>query len=263
MNVAFTERSRQPCTRTPRPVIVGPTDGKAGNLGSIGVRFMIDTEETHAGGFSLVEHPMPPRRLAAPLHRHTPRGRVLLRARGPHGRAARRRRRLRRGRRPRAQAAQPVAHVLERGRRALPHPRDHRPRRLRALLRRARRREPRRAARPRVAGRRSAPATAWSSTSRRSPACASASASPSASAICDRRRDLHERVRPRLRGRDQLARCADRSASPTRARRPASLPNATWRAISSRSRVSSSWTTYHASSSSSRTSAHGPSSTSR
>ena len=53
------------------PVIVGPTDGKAGNLGSIGVRFMIDTEETHAGGFSLVEHPMPPRRLAAPLHRHT------------------------------------------------------------------------------------------------------------------------------------------------------------------------------------------------
>ena len=59
------------------PVIVGPDDGKAGNLGSIGVRFMIDAEETPAGGFSLVEHPMGPRRLAAPLHRHTPRGRVL------------------------------------------------------------------------------------------------------------------------------------------------------------------------------------------
>src|SRR3954466_5104096 len=28
--------------------IVGPSDGKAGSLGSIGVRFMIDTEETHA-----------------------------------------------------------------------------------------------------------------------------------------------------------------------------------------------------------------------
>ena len=68
------------------PKIVGPNDGKAGNLGSIGVRFMIDTEETHAGGFSLVEHPLPPRRLAAPLHQHTPRGRVLLRARGAHGR---------------------------------------------------------------------------------------------------------------------------------------------------------------------------------
>ena len=53
------------------PKIVGPGDGKAGNLGAIGVRFMIDTEETHAGGFSLVEHPMPPRALAAPLHRHS------------------------------------------------------------------------------------------------------------------------------------------------------------------------------------------------
>src|SRR6059058_5490399 len=53
------------------PKIVGPRDGKAGSLGSIGVRFMIDTEETHAGGFALVEHPMPPRRLAAPLHRHS------------------------------------------------------------------------------------------------------------------------------------------------------------------------------------------------
>src|SRR4051794_33179937 len=36
---------------TSAPKIVGPRDGKAGNLGSIGVRFMIDTEETHAGGF--------------------------------------------------------------------------------------------------------------------------------------------------------------------------------------------------------------------
>ena len=53
------------------PKIVGPNDGKAGSLGSIGVRFMIDTEETFDGGFSLVEHPMPPRALAAPLHRHS------------------------------------------------------------------------------------------------------------------------------------------------------------------------------------------------
>jgi len=49
--------------------IVGPQDGKAGSLGSIGVRFMIDGGES-GGGFSLVEHPMPPRALAAPLHRH-------------------------------------------------------------------------------------------------------------------------------------------------------------------------------------------------
>src|SRR5947209_19193051 len=50
--------------------ILGPVDGKAGFLGSIGVRFMIDGEMT-GGGFSLVEHPMSARALAAPLHRHT------------------------------------------------------------------------------------------------------------------------------------------------------------------------------------------------
>jgi mannose-6-phosphate isomerase-like protein (cupin superfamily) len=49
--------------------VVGPKDGKAGFLGSIGVRFMIDGDEA-GGGFSLVEHPMSPRALAAPLHRH-------------------------------------------------------------------------------------------------------------------------------------------------------------------------------------------------
>jgi mannose-6-phosphate isomerase-like protein (cupin superfamily) len=50
--------------------IVGPGDGKAGSLGTIGVRFMIDGDEA-GERFSLVEHPMPPRALAAPLHRHT------------------------------------------------------------------------------------------------------------------------------------------------------------------------------------------------
>ena len=50
--------------------VLGPADGKAGFLGSIGVRFMVDGSET-GGGFSLVEHPMSPRALAAPLHRHT------------------------------------------------------------------------------------------------------------------------------------------------------------------------------------------------
>ena len=49
--------------------VVGPQDGKAGFLGSIGVRFMVDGAES-GGGFSLVEHPMSPRALAAPLHRH-------------------------------------------------------------------------------------------------------------------------------------------------------------------------------------------------
>jgi mannose-6-phosphate isomerase-like protein (cupin superfamily) len=55
--------------RNAMATVIGPTDGKAGFLGSIGVRFMIDGEEA-GGDFSLVEHPMPPRALAAPLHRH-------------------------------------------------------------------------------------------------------------------------------------------------------------------------------------------------
>ncbi|MEX0682870.1 MAG: cupin domain-containing protein [Dehalococcoidia bacterium] len=49
--------------------VVGPKDGKAGFLGSIGVRFMIDGDES-GGGFSLVEHPMSAHALAAPLHKH-------------------------------------------------------------------------------------------------------------------------------------------------------------------------------------------------
>jgi mannose-6-phosphate isomerase-like protein (cupin superfamily) len=53
-----------------KPKLVGPHDGKLGFLGSIGVRFMIDGDETDQG-FSLVEHPMSPRALAAPLHLHT------------------------------------------------------------------------------------------------------------------------------------------------------------------------------------------------
>ncbi len=49
--------------------VLGPTEGKAGFLGSIGVRFMLDGETTD-GGFALVEHPMSAHALAAPLHRH-------------------------------------------------------------------------------------------------------------------------------------------------------------------------------------------------
>ena len=50
--------------------VLGPKDGKAGMISGIGVRFMIDGAETDER-FSVVEHPMPPRSLAAPLHRHT------------------------------------------------------------------------------------------------------------------------------------------------------------------------------------------------
>jgi mannose-6-phosphate isomerase-like protein (cupin superfamily) len=52
------------------PRIVGPAGGKAVDLMSVGVRFMVWGEET-GGTFSLVEHPIAPRTLVAPLHRHT------------------------------------------------------------------------------------------------------------------------------------------------------------------------------------------------
>jgi mannose-6-phosphate isomerase-like protein (cupin superfamily) len=51
------------------PRIIGPRDGKFADLQSVGVRFMIWGAET-GGIFSLVEHPIPPRTLVAPLHRH-------------------------------------------------------------------------------------------------------------------------------------------------------------------------------------------------
>ena len=50
--------------------VLGPRDGTAGFLGSMGVRFMIDGAASR-GAFSLVEHPMSARALGAPLHRHT------------------------------------------------------------------------------------------------------------------------------------------------------------------------------------------------
>jgi mannose-6-phosphate isomerase-like protein (cupin superfamily) len=52
------------------PKIVGPRDGVSVDLASVAVRFMLGAAET-GGGFSLVEHPIAPRTLAAPLHRHS------------------------------------------------------------------------------------------------------------------------------------------------------------------------------------------------
>jgi quercetin dioxygenase-like cupin family protein len=54
---------------TTMATVLGPNDGKAGSLGGIDVRFMVDGARS-GGGVALVEHPMAPRALAAPLHRH-------------------------------------------------------------------------------------------------------------------------------------------------------------------------------------------------
>jgi mannose-6-phosphate isomerase-like protein (cupin superfamily) len=52
------------------PRKLGPDEGKYVDLPGVGVRFMAWMEET-GGAFSLVEHPIPPRTLCAPVHRHS------------------------------------------------------------------------------------------------------------------------------------------------------------------------------------------------
>jgi quercetin dioxygenase-like cupin family protein len=68
--VRYPPTERSGVTDPMRARVLGPKDGNSGMLGSMGVRFMLAGEET-GGGFALVEHPMPPRALAAPLHRHS------------------------------------------------------------------------------------------------------------------------------------------------------------------------------------------------
>jgi mannose-6-phosphate isomerase-like protein (cupin superfamily) len=51
--------------------VLGARDGEIfGAPGTVRDRFMVGSEES-GGGFALAEHLMPPRVLAAPLHRHT------------------------------------------------------------------------------------------------------------------------------------------------------------------------------------------------
>ncbi|MEX0790026.1 MAG: cupin domain-containing protein [Actinomycetota bacterium] len=49
--------------------VLGPEEGESVHLLALGVRFMIDGGTT-AGAFTLVEHPLPPRALGAPVHTH-------------------------------------------------------------------------------------------------------------------------------------------------------------------------------------------------
>ena len=50
--------------------IVKAGEGRHGRLGGMGVRWMVTGDESR-GGFSMVEHPLGPHALAAPLHRHS------------------------------------------------------------------------------------------------------------------------------------------------------------------------------------------------
>jgi quercetin dioxygenase-like cupin family protein len=50
-------------------VLLAEGEGHSVQMGGLGVRFMIDAARS-GGGFALVEHPIAPKALAAPLHRH-------------------------------------------------------------------------------------------------------------------------------------------------------------------------------------------------
>ena len=51
------------------PRVVGPNDGPLAKLGGTNARFLIENDDAEKR-FALVEHPMQPRALAAPMHRH-------------------------------------------------------------------------------------------------------------------------------------------------------------------------------------------------
>jgi quercetin dioxygenase-like cupin family protein len=51
------------------PRVVGPWDGHLALLGGVGARLVVEAGDA-GERFALVEHPMQPRALAAPMHRH-------------------------------------------------------------------------------------------------------------------------------------------------------------------------------------------------
>jgi quercetin dioxygenase-like cupin family protein len=57
-------------TNGPARMVLSPDEGETVWLRKLGIRFMIGEEEAR-GNFALVEHPIEPRALAAPMHTHT------------------------------------------------------------------------------------------------------------------------------------------------------------------------------------------------
>ena len=53
-----------------RRSVVKAGEGRIGRLGGMGVRWMVGGNDS-GGGFALVEHPLRPHALGAPLHRHS------------------------------------------------------------------------------------------------------------------------------------------------------------------------------------------------
>jgi quercetin dioxygenase-like cupin family protein len=69
MNDMYNEMEEAMQATDSQITVIGPDDGDYAQVGAMGVRFMVDAQT--GGGFSMVEHPIPPRALAAPLHTHT------------------------------------------------------------------------------------------------------------------------------------------------------------------------------------------------
>jgi quercetin dioxygenase-like cupin family protein len=63
------KRKEKAMTEVANRHVLGPQEGEVVHLFALGVRFMVEGEAT-GGAFSLVEHPLPPRALGAPLHTH-------------------------------------------------------------------------------------------------------------------------------------------------------------------------------------------------
>jgi quercetin dioxygenase-like cupin family protein len=51
------------------PRVLGPDEGRSVQIYGLGVRFMLEADDT-GGGFALVEHPLAPRALGAAVHTH-------------------------------------------------------------------------------------------------------------------------------------------------------------------------------------------------
>jgi mannose-6-phosphate isomerase-like protein (cupin superfamily) len=69
MQTVTTQPSTQPITRGPAPITIAKAAGDTFAIGGFGIHWKIDGAPSD-GRFSVVHHPLGPRALAAPLHRH-------------------------------------------------------------------------------------------------------------------------------------------------------------------------------------------------
>ena len=104
--------------------LLEPDGGEAVHFAGIGARFLVDGALS-GGAFSLVEHPIEPRTLAAPMHTHSREDEYSFVLEGEVGYSDRRAGDHRARGRPRVQAARGAARLLERDGQPVADPGDH------------------------------------------------------------------------------------------------------------------------------------------